>query len=292
MKKLCFIINPIAGTNKKEKIEDLVYKVIDHKKWEVEIAYTQYAHHATELAREKANQNYGGVVAVGGDGTLNEVASGLINTNTALGIIPMGSGNGFARHLGIPVNPTRALEVLNKSEVVQVDYGLVNEIPFFSTCGTGFDATIAEHFATKGTRGLMTYLTTILQDYFTYKAEDYTLTGDYIDLKTKAFLISFANAGQWGYEAKIAPKASIQDGMMDIVIMSDFPMVVAPLLDLSLYSKQLDKLYMHTIRVPEITLIRKEEGPFHIDGDPHHLPKELHIKIVENGLKLLVKRRF
>ena len=231
-------------------------------------------------------------MAVGGDGTVNEVASGLIGTNTALGIIPNGSGNGFARHLDISTRMNRAIEMLNSSEVINVDYGLVNDIPFFSTFGVGFDAVVAHDFA-DSSRGLKGYVQSIFKDLFQYKPETYHLEGEGIDLTTTAFLINFANAGQWGYDAYIAPKASVQDGWLDVAVVTEFPMTAAAGLALSLFTKDIDEnLYMNTIRAKELTLTRTSAGAAHIDGTPTTMPDKLHIQIVEDGLKVLVKKRY
>jgi YegS/Rv2252/BmrU family lipid kinase len=257
------------------------------------VVTTEYAGHATQLAQQFALEGYYAVIAVGGDGTINEVGKGLCGTNTALGIIPNGSGNGFARHLEISTRMNRAVEMLNNSEVISVDYCTVNDIPFFSTFGVGFDALVAQDFSNTS-RGLKGYIESILKDIFQYKPEQYHLQGEGIDLTTSAFLINFANASQWGYDACIAPKASLQDGWMDVAIVSEFPLIKAPELAWQLFTKSIDENhYMHTIRAKEIMLKRENESsPVHIDGTPTQMAKDLHIKIVEDGLKVLVKKRF
>jgi YegS/Rv2252/BmrU family lipid kinase len=244
------------------------------------------------LAQQFALQDYYAVVAVGGDGTINEVASGLIGSQTALGIVPNGSGNGFARHLDISTRMNRAVEMLNNSEPIQVDYGMVNDKPFFSTCGVGFDAVVAANFSDTD-RGLKGYMQTILKDLFQYKPERYHIEGEGIDLTTTAFLVNFANASQWGYDAYIAPKASVQDGWLDIAVVSEFPMVIAAGLALRLFTKTIDEMvHMNMLRAKELTLTREDEGIMQIDGTPVMMPATLHVKIVEDGLKVLVKKRF
>lgn len=292
MKNIAFIVNPTAGTKTKNRVAKLIRELLDPQQFAPTVVVTEYAGHATQLAGQFAMQEYYAVVAVGGDGTINEVASGLIGTNTALGIVPNGSGNGFARHLDISTRMNRAIEMLNSSEPIFVDYGLVNEKPFFSTCGVGFDAVVAEKFS-DSERGLKGYVQSIFKDLFQYKPENYHLQGEGIDQTTTAFLINFANAGQWGYDAYIAPKASIQDGWLDVAIVSKFPMVIAPGLALSLFTKNIDDmLHMNTLRTKELTLTRESEGVAHIDGTPITMPAELHVRIVEDGLKVLVKKRF
>ena len=303
-KRIIFIINPISGTGGKEVVSSLIERHIDRDKYDYELRYTEYAGHANEMARQFKNEGVDVVVAVGGDGTVNEVARGIVKavslqhsacsgTQTALGIIPMGSGNGFARHLNIPMRPQKALELINRSEPISVDYGLANDKLFVSTCGTGFDALIADHFAGSNKRGFSTYLQNILHDAVSYTPQSYHLVGDGIDVTHKAFLITFANANQWGYEALIAPKASVQDGKMDIMLMSSHAILGSASLALRLFAGSIDDShFMNTIRAKEVLLEREEAAPFHIDGDPVEMDKNIHIRIVADGLKVLVEKRF
>ena len=297
MKNIAFIINPISGSketqNTKRKLPKLIMQTLDMEQWLPNIVFTEYAGHATDLAHQYARMGFDAVVAVGGDGTVNEVARGLKDTNTALGILPMGSGNGFARHLNIPIRPQKAIEMINHSEPINVDYGLANGRLFVSTCGTGFDAVVADNFAGSNKRGFMTYLQNTLKVAFSYQPQTYHIVGDGLDVTHKAFLITFANANQWGYEAMIAPKASVQDGKMDIMLMSSHAILGSASLALRLFTGSIDNSYfMDTIRAKEITLEREEVAPFHIDGDPVEMDKDIHIKIVSDGLKVLVEKRF
>lgn len=296
MKNIAFIINPIAGTVNKKKLPKLINQILDKSQWLENIVFTEYAGHATELARQFAQMGFDAVVAVGGDGTVNEVARGLRDTQTALGILPMGSGNGFARHLNVPMRVNRAIEMLNHSEPIAVDYGLANDHLFVTTCGTGFDAMIAEQFAADGKRGLKTYLQKIVEDLVSYKPQHYRIVSNdnsQLEIDATAFLITFANANQWGNDAYIAPHASIQDGKMDICIMSGKAIFAAPSLALGLFTKMIDKsLFMDGAQAKEITLYREEKAAFHIDGDPVEMEKDIHLRIVEDGLRVLVEKRF
>lgn len=295
MKNIAFIINPISGTQQgiKRKLPKLIEKELDRSQWLQNIVFTEYAGHATELAKQFAVMGFDAVVAVGGDGTANEVAQGLRDTETALGILPMGSGNGFARHLHIPMQPVKAIQMLNRSETIRCDYGLANERLFVTTCGTGFDALIAYQFSKAGKRGLKTYVEKVVKDLLTYKSQTYHIVGEDMDITHKAFLITFANASQWGNDAYIAPKASLQDGQMDICMMSSSALLGAPGLALRLFTKNIDNsLFMDTVKAKDIMLYREEEAPFHIDGDPVKMPKDIRIRIVEDGLKVLAEKRF
>ena len=297
MKNIAFIINPISGAkeaqNAKKKLPKLIMQTLDMEQWLPNIVYTEYAGHATELAYQYARMCFDAVIAVGGDGTVNEVARGLKDTRTALGIIPMGSGNGFARHLNIPMRPQKALEMINHSEPISVDYGLANGKVFVCTCGTGFDAVIADQFAASNKRGFMTYIRNTIAKAFTYKPQTYHIVGDGLDVTQEAFLITFANANQWGNDAKIAPKASMQDGKMDIMLMSSHAILGSASLALRLFAGSIDNSYfMDTIRAKEVTVIREEKAPFHIDGDPVEMEKDIQIRIVPDGLRVLVEKRF
>lgn len=293
MKNIAFIINPISGTQNKKRLPKMIRELLDKDQWMENIVFTERQGHAEELARQFARMGFDAVVAVGGDGTVNEVARGLRDTETAMGILPMGSGNGFARHLGIPVRTNRAIEMLNHSEPIYVDYGLANDKLFVSTCGTGFDAVIAEQFAGSTKRGFATYLENVLKDVLHYRPEIYHMVGKGIDVTHKAWLITFANASQWGYEAYIAPKASVQDGLMDVCIMSSSALLGAPGLALRLFTKSIDNsLFMDTLRTDELYVERETASAFHIDGDPVDMAKDIRIRIVRDGLKVLAEKRF
>ena len=271
----------------------MIREELDAAVFESLVIVTQYRGHGTELAKNFVEKGFDIVVAVGGDGTVNEIGRALTHTNTSLGIIPIGSGNGLARHLGIPMNIRKAIQQLNHSEPILMDYGLVNDQPFFCTCGTGFDAYVSTEFAKGKKRGVMSYIEKVITGYFTYKSQNYHLLGENIDLNAKAFVLTFANASQWGNNAYIAPQASVQDGKIDISIMSNFPVIAIPTLALQLFAKTIDKdLFMTTLRADNITLHREESGPFHFDGEPYEEGKEISVKTVADGLKVLVKKRF
>ena len=295
MERIAFIINPISGNKSARKLKstlpEYIMQTLDSGQWSAVVTQTKYAGHATELARNYAAAGYSAVIAVGGDGTVNEVARGLKDTRTAMGIIPMGSGNGLARHLGIPLDVHKAVEMLNHSRVESIDYGLANDELFACTCGTGFDAVVAEKFAKSGKRGFMTYLQNIIRLVFTYKSQTYHLTGNGMDETHKAFLITFANADQWGNAALIAPHASLQDGQMDVMIMSSYALWDSLVLAIRLFVGTIDKSpLMHTLRAEEIFLQRESAAPFHIDGDPKTMNKDIHIRIVRRGLRVLVAK--
>jgi YegS/Rv2252/BmrU family lipid kinase len=292
-KKIAFIINPKSGTINKKELPEIIKEEIDSSKFDYYVEFTKYRGNGSELTASFVKSGFFAVIAVGGDGTVNEIAKELIHSNTSLGILPIGSGNGLARHLNIPMSFRKAIQVLNNSEIINIDYGIVNEHPFFCTCGTGFDAYVSLEFAKGQKRGIMAYIEKMITGYFSYKPQNYHLQGEGIDLKSKAFVLTFANASQWGNNAYIAPQASVQDGMLDISLMSNFPVIAIPSIALQLFTKTIDKdLFMTTLRAKEIKLIREESGPFHYDGEPYEEGKEINVRIVPEGLKVLAKKRF
>ena len=293
MKNIAFIINPVAGTQHKRRIPKQIEKLLDKQQWAYDIVFTEYKGHATKLALQYAALGFDGVVAVGGDGTVNEVASGLRGTNTALGIIPIGSGNGLARHLDISTLSTRAIEMLNHAEPITADYGMLDEQPFFCTCGTGFDALISQKYAENGKHGLKAYIEQIIKELFHYEPKHYHIKTDDAEFDTDAFLITVANANQWGNAAYIAPQASLQDGKLDITILSKFPFVAIPDLAFKLFVKRIDdSLYVNSIRAINIQISCNEQFSLHYDGEPDAERNNTHIRIVPDSIKLLVEKRF
>ena len=293
-RKIVFVYNPISGSHKLLPVVPIIEKFINNDIYDYEIINTQHKGHATEIAREYAARRYDAVIAVGGDGTVNEVGCGLIGSDTALGIIPCGSGNGLARHLGIPIDPFKAVKWLDKSIFTDIAYGTMNGQPFFCTCGVGFDAKVSDSFSKAGTRGVLTYLESIMKEIATYHNETYKLSFDDSSETFEAFFITCANADQWGNNAFIAPTASLQDGLLDVIAAHPFNVVDAPLIAFQLFNRQIDKNPKVSVRKCNgVTITREKEGPAHYDGDPVIMGREIRIEIVPSGLKVLIpdKRR-
>lgn len=288
-KKAVFVINLISGTSDKAAIPGLIDQYLDKTKFEYEIAITQYAGHASEIATKAKDDGVDVVVAVGGDGTVNEVARAIVHSNTALGIIPCGSGNGLARHLLLPLNVRKAIDVINKSEVRQLDYGIINGYHFFCTCGMGFDAFVSMKFAEAGKRGPITYVENVLREGLKYKPETYTIEDENSTLQYKAFLISCANASQYGNNAYIAPQASMSDGLMDVIIMEPFDVFEAPQISIEMFSKTLDKnSKIKTFRTRHLHIHRDKPGVIHYDGDPVMTGADIDIELKPKGINIIV----
>ena len=288
-KKAVFVINLISGTSDKAAIPGLIDQYLDKTKFEYEIAITQYAGHASEIATKAKDDGVDVVVAVGGDGTVNEVARAIVHSNTALGIIPCGSGNGLARHLLLPLNVRKAIDVINRNEVRQLDYGIINDYPFFCTCGMGFDAFVSMKFAESGKRGPISYAENILREGLKYQPETYTLEDETGTKQYKAFLISCANASQYGNNAYIAPQASMSDGLMDVVIMEPFDVLEAPQVSFDMFNKTLDKhSKIKSFRCKKLHITRTKPGVIHYDGDPVMTGADIDVHLEEKGIKIIV----
>ncbi len=288
-KRIRFIINPISGTRGKESIVKLIPRYLDAERYDFDIVYTERKGHAAELAQQASEAGIDVVVAVGGDGTVNEVARSLVHTQTALGIIPCGSGNGLARHLFIPINPVGALKILAECSVELLDYGKINGQPFFCTCGIGFDAFISKKFAEAGKRGLMTYVDSTLKGGLNYKPETYQISFDGEEKTYEAFLIACANASQYGNNAYIAPAASMNDGLMDVTILEPFNVLEAGPIVLQLFSKTIDKnSHAKTFQCKRLHIHREHEGVVHYDGDPMECGKDIDVELISGGINVVV----
>lgn len=287
-KRIVFILNPHSGTQSKESLPFVIEKTIDNTKFDYELRLTQYAGHASEMAKECVDKGVDIVVAVGGDGTVNEVARSLVHSDTALGIIPCGSGNGLARHLRIPIEPGHALDFINKCNIESFDYGVINGLPFFCTCGMGFDAFISLKFAEAGKRGPLTYVENVLKEGLKYKPQTYEVEDDTGTRRYNAFLIACANASQYGNDAYIAPKATMTDGLMDVVIMEPFTAFDAPQISIDLMNRTLDKnSKIKVFRAKRIHIHRDEPGAIHYDGDPIMTGCDIDVHIEERGIKII-----
>ena len=292
-KRIVFIINPISGISNKKRISALIDKRLDKNIFEPEIVFTKHAGHATELAREFVKQGCHYIVAVGGDGTVHEVAYAVRETDACLGIIPTGSGNGLARHLHISMNVRKAIEQLNTAKEAVIDYCLMNGTPFFCTCGIGFDAYISMEFDQVKIRGFWGYVRKIAVGFFKYKPQQYSLSYNNQTLKTKAFLITIANASQWGFNAYIAPRASVKDGILNVTIVKKIPFFFSTLLAIKLFTKKLDNSkHIKTLTSSEFTVHSEGEMLFHLDGDPFGKGHEVNIQVVPNGLRVICPETF
>lgn len=287
MKNVMLIINPIAGTGKKDNLASLAENRLAQVGMSVDVRFTTGKGDATELAAQAVRDGYYGVIAAGGDGTINETAIALCNTEVPLGIIPCGSGNGLARHFGIQMDAESAVEIISHDNIRDVDYGTVNGKDFFCTCGVGFDAAVSDRFARQHHRGLIMYLKSAVEAYLNFSRTDYVIYANGKVLTERAFLVACCNTTQYGNNAYIAPKADISDGLLDVTIMHGGNIIEDAKAGLSLMSAEFDNnIGIDTFKASEIRIVRKTDGPAHVDGEPVELPRELNVLCHHNGLKV------
>lgn len=286
-KQIVFIVNPISPTIKNKNIEKTIRKNLDLNQYCYKIVYTEHAGHATELA-QKALESADIVAAIGGDGTVNEVGRALIDTHVALAIIPVGSGNGLARHLGIPTGLSNGIRALNYAHSTRIDTAKINDTVFLNVAGIGFDALIAKKFAHFGKRGLFSYGQVAIQEFQKYGPQNYLITIDGKPFVKQAFILSFANSSQYGNDFFICSEAKTDDGYLDLVIVKDIPLMAAPKLFMRFKQNTLDRSrYCETLKFKEITI----QHPYmqaHVDGEPMVFHDSMHITVNPHSLKIMV----
>lgn len=288
--RLLLIINPISGTSKKDGLDELVtQRISESLGMAVDVRITGAKGDATRFAKEAVEHGYFGVIAVGGDGTVNETAAALCGSDVALGIIPAGSGNGLARHLEIPIDINLSLDVITENNVVACDYATVNDRPFFCTFGIGFDAEVSDRFAQQKKRGKFMYFKSALEVYRKYHYQEYKICINGEEHTLNAFLIACCNASQYGNNAYIAPAASMSDGKLDVVIIHKGSPIRTIMVGLDLFTGYINKsTLVQTIQAKDVVIYRKEEGPAHLDGEPCIFEKVLDVKCHPQKLKIFV----
>ena len=287
-KRILFIVNPISGGRSKHKLEMLLRQHWNKEDVEYTISYTQFPKHAGQIAKRE-HPLFDLIIAVGGDGTINEIAQALQSTTTPLAIIPMGSGNGLARHLKIPLNPQKALQSLNESNLSKLDTATLNGHFFVSIAGIGFDSTVAAEFdKTKG-RGFINYARISLQKFFRAKENEYELTLDGSIYTRKAFMITFANSNQFGYNTRISPKADSSDSYLDVCIVRKPKAYEIPKFLFQLWTGNADRSKLvEIIRARKISLIQSDNEYANIDGESIKVGKKIEVELKRANLEVLV----
>ena len=276
---ILFVVNPKSGNKRKKKV--LAYLSEHHFK----SVQTEYAGHAEVLAREAVERV---VVAVGGDGTVNEVARGIVGSDKVLGIVPCGSGDGLALSLGLSRNYKRAIKTILDGCVCNIDSAIIDHRPFFSVCGVGFDAVVSSEFASSPKRGLAKYIQIGLRTLMTYKPERYVVEVDGMPIELNAVLITIGNSNQWGNNAKITPLASLSDGKLEVTVVENLNLFQIPYLAFLLMTGNIHKhKSVRTLRGENIRILRESEGVAHFDGDWFMASKNVDVAIRKGGLKVI-----
>lgn len=289
-KRILFIINPVSGTKDKNLLPQLVSQVLDEA-FLTETVYTRYRGHATELAATAAHLGYDAVVACGGDGTVHEVGVALIRSETALGIVPVGSGNGLARHHSIPMGIREALEVIRNFHVTPMDTGTVNNIPFLGVAGLGFDALIGKKFARLPRRGFITYLKIVLREYFSYREKKVRIRFKGKKLVRRVLMLTIANSSQFGNNAVIAPGARTDDGQLQLCLVRKFSLWQAPWFAWLLFrGKSNQSRYIESYQVRKVEILHKIKR-IHLDGEPVSAGRKLQVAVRPGSLSIIVPEK-
>ena len=289
--KTIIVVNPISGVGRQKKIETLLKQNLNHDLFDYDVVYTEYIHHGTELARQAADKGYDCVVACGGDGSVNDVANGLRDSNTRMGIIPCGSGNGLARSLKIPLQPWLAIRVLNQQCEQTIDSILVNDKHLaVNAAGCGFDAYIARLMKVAKTRGLAAYTNLILREYDRYKCSDYHLILNGKEYYRNAWFIAVANSQQFGYNLAVAPKAKLDDGLMDISIIDKVPLDHMPITAPLAFSNHLDlSQHVEMFRTADLVIEGNADKWVNLDGEGENVGGTVHFKVLPKSVKIYTR---
>lgn len=283
------IINPVSGGKDKKPVLEIIRKNFP-KDISYEIIVWERPEQKDEIIKKIRQRNYDIVVAAGGDGTINQVAQAVIGTNSVLAIIPLGSGNGLARHLNIPLDTKKAVELIGgKAREIKIDACSVNGSYFFCTSGIGFDALIGKLFAESKTRGFFTYFKLTFSNFVKYKPQLYSLNIDGKTVSATAFLITMANASQYGNNAFIAPQADISDGYIDVVVLKPFKFWQAVFIAPKMFNKTLHlSHYVYVYKGKDITVNRSSSGPVHYDGEPAEMGTSVNYQIKQGAVRVIV----
>jgi YegS/Rv2252/BmrU family lipid kinase len=286
--KIRFIINPISGKKHKDHLPQQIEEHLDHSRFDYEIFISNYAGHASILAQDAINQHVDILAVAGGDGSINEVGTTLIGTDMALAVIPCGSGNGLSRCMNLPLDPIKALQVINKNYRRKIDTVTVNDKSFISISGTGYDAKVAEDYSKDIRRGFETYFRYIIRNYITMEEQPYTIVMPDETLDVKAFFISFANSNQMGYDFPISPHASLWDGKVDLCIVQKPNPLELPIMGGYMIDGMMDKApKVKIIQTPEATIIRPKAEVINLDGESVMMEKDLHLKVNPLSLNII-----
>jgi YegS/Rv2252/BmrU family lipid kinase len=283
-----FIINPTSGSKKFPDLDQEIKSYCQKVGIESSIQKTERAGHATELAQSSINQNFDLVFAVGGDGTVNEVAKGLIHSSVTMSILPTGSGNGLARHLGIPMKPAKALTLVDSGKSIAIDTLSVNGEVSVNVSGIGFDGHIANLFGKSGKRGLKEYVSLAATEFRKFK--NFSISGniDGVTIQSEAFILAIANSSQFGNNATISPTASVCDQLMDICIVKKIPLLQALGFVGKMFTRRMHQsAFVKIIKSKKADFLFSADMPYHVDGEGRQTARKFSIELIPHSLKIL-----
>ena len=287
--KVFFIINKYSGSGFQSAIEGRIIDECARLKLEGTIEYTLHKGHATELAQQAVTDGFGRVFAMGGDGTVNEVARGLVNTSTALGILPKGSGNGLARHLHIPLNVQNALKLMDKYHVISMDTLSINNHLSINVAGIGFDGHVAGKFGKNGKRGLIGYSKLIIKEFLQFKEFNTMISLDGKPLERRSFILALANSSQFGNNAKISPLASVCDQLIDVCFVKKVPIRQAIGFARKMFTGHMnDSAFVEILQAKNVTIKFDRPMPFHCDGESMEPTTDFSVVLSPGSLRMIV----
>lgn len=296
-KKTLFIVNPISGVGKQKKIEALLRQNLDHDLFDYRVTYTGHIHHGTQLAREAAMQGYDCVVAVGGDGSIFDVVQGLHGSDTVLGIIPCGSGNGLAHTLHIPLQPWLAIRALNHQHVQTIDSIAISptdatgmEYICVNAAGVGFDAHISRMMQAAKSRGLSAYTNLVLRAYNAYQSCNYSLSLNGRTITRNAWIIALQNSSRIGFGMPVSPQARLDDGIIDISIVDKIPVDHLPITAPLLLTNHLQlSQHVEMFRSPEVLIDGNDDKWVDIDGECIHIGRSVRFVNIPHSVKIYAR---
>ncbi|MBX2889784.1 MAG: diacylglycerol kinase family lipid kinase [Saprospiraceae bacterium] len=291
-KRILFIVNPKAGTHLHKHIRESVNKHLNHRKFEYGFRFTERSEHAKEITKEGIAEGYEIIVAVGGDGSINEVASALLGTDVVLGIVPAGSGNGLAMHLGYGRDIDEAVRKINTAEEHLIDIGLMNGHPFINIAGIGFDGLVSNMMKGSNWRGFLPYFLKSVEAGLKYTPRECRIELEDRVLTEKCFIISIANGPMWGYHFQIAPDARLDDGFFEVVILKEAPkwqyFAAVPS---TLNGKIYDAAFVEHFTTKRVKISAPGKNHVHLDGEGLVLEGDLEFEIKPKALKILVPKQ-
>jgi diacylglycerol kinase (ATP) len=290
-KKIWFVINPISGVRRKDDIPGLIREHLDMNQFDYEIQYTQHKGHAFELAKDAASRNIDVVCAVGGDGSVHEVGTGLIGSETKLAIIPIGSGNGLARHMHIPLNIVKSIECINKMHDIQMDTVMVNDQPFLGVGGYGLDAIIAKKFDEDKKRGFWTYVKHVFKEFFKYNPINISIDTNGQVKKLPVVLCTIANTSEFGNGFVVSPKSDATDGKIELFILKPFSFWRTPGIIYRFFMKKSHNSQFAEVISFEKATINLSQKIAHYDGEPVAVRSKLNVQVVPKSLHILIGKK-
>ena len=286
-KKILFVLNPIAGTKFRKNINHQILKYLDTDRYDADFQKSKYPRHAFEIAQNYISKGYDAIIAVGGDGTVNEVGRALIHSDISLGIVPVGSGNGLARHLKIPISIRGAVKLINRMKLCKIDSLQINDAFVFCAGGLGFDAQVSKVFAGMNKRGLISYVKVSLQMYRSTKEQEFQIKSDGIKKNLKGFMLCFANASQFGNEAYLAPSASVSDGLMNLILIKKPSILQVPIFALRVFTKTVHKSKLWQEFIGKEFFISQQGDLAHCDGEPKNIGHQIRANVQPASLNVI-----